>query len=44
MDLIGTFFCEGAIDEERSYMSEIMDDKSGIVACYPQIFYDGAGV
>ena len=26
MDLIGTSFCEVAIDEERSYVSERMDD------------------
>ena len=26
IDLIGTSFCEVAIDEERSYVSEGMDD------------------
>jgi hypothetical protein len=34
MDLIGTSFCEVAIDEERSYVSERMGDKSVIAACH----------
>ena len=38
MDWIGDFFCEVAIDEERSYVSGRMDNKSGIVTCYPQYF------
>jgi hypothetical protein len=38
IDLIGTSFCKGAIDEERSYVSGRMDDKSGIATCYPQYF------
>jgi hypothetical protein len=38
IDLIGTSFCEVAIDEERSYVSGRMDDKSGIATCYPQYF------
>jgi hypothetical protein len=38
MDVIGTSFCEVAIDEERSYVSGRMDDKSGMANCYPQYF------
>jgi hypothetical protein len=38
IDLIGTSFCEVAIDEERSYVSGRMDDKRGIATCYPQYF------
>jgi hypothetical protein len=38
MDLIGTFFCELAIDEEWSHVSGRMDDKNGIATCYPQDF------
>ena len=38
MDLIGTSFCEVAIDEERSYVSGRMDDKSATATCYPQYF------
>jgi hypothetical protein len=38
MDLIGTSFCEVAIDEEWSYVSVKMDDKSGMATCYPQYF------
>jgi hypothetical protein len=37
MDLIGTSFCEATIDEEQSYVSGRMDDKSGIATCYPQL-------
>jgi len=38
VDLIGTSFCEVATDEELSYVSGRMDDKNGIVTCYPQYF------
>jgi hypothetical protein len=38
IDLIGTSFCEVAIDEERSDVSGRMDDKSGIATCYPEYF------
>jgi hypothetical protein len=38
MDLIRTSFCKVAIDEERSYVSGRMDDKSGIVTFYHQYF------
>jgi hypothetical protein len=38
IDLIGTSFCEVAIDEEKSYVSRKMDGKSGMATCYPQYF------
>jgi hypothetical protein len=38
MDWIGDFFCEVAIDEERSYVSGRMNDKSGIATCHTQHF------
>jgi hypothetical protein len=38
IDWIGTSFCEVAIDEEWSYVSGRMDDKSGIATCYSQYF------
>jgi hypothetical protein len=38
IDLIGTSFCEVAIDEERSYVSGRMDDKIGMATCYPEYF------
>jgi len=38
IDLIGTFFCEVAIDEERFYVSGKMDDKRGMATCYSQYF------
>jgi hypothetical protein len=36
IDLIGTSFREGVINEELSYVSGRIDDKSGIATCYPQ--------
>jgi hypothetical protein len=38
MDWIGTSSCKVAIDEERSDVSRRMDDKSGMVTCYPEYF------
>jgi hypothetical protein len=38
IDWIGTSFCEVAIDEERSYVSGKMDDKSGMATYHPQYF------
>jgi hypothetical protein len=38
LDWIGTSFCEAAIDEERSYVSGRMDDKSGMATCHPEYF------
>jgi len=38
IDLIGTFFCEVAIDEEWSYVSGRIFDKSAIATYYPQYF------
>jgi hypothetical protein len=38
IDVIGTSFCEVAIDEERSDVSGWMDDKSGMATCYPEYF------
>jgi hypothetical protein len=38
IDWIGTSFCESAIDEEWSYLSARMDDKSGMATCCPQYF------
>ena len=38
IDVIGSSFCEVAIDEERSDVSGWMDDKSGMATCYPEYF------
>jgi len=38
IDLIGTSFCEVAIDEERSYVSGRMDNKSGMATYHSQYF------
>jgi hypothetical protein len=38
IDLIETSFCEMAIEEERSDVSERIDNKSGIATCYRQYF------
>jgi hypothetical protein len=38
MDWIGISFCEVAIDEKRPYVSGRMDDKCGMVTCYPKYF------
>jgi hypothetical protein len=38
IDWIGTSSCDVAIDEERSYVSGRMDDKSGMATFHPQYF------
>jgi len=36
MDWIGTSSCEVAADQEWSYVSGRLDNKSGITTCYPE--------